>query len=469
MYGWRAETPQEMAARAPPVFPQDVRRCDNLFKVLTRQEVQDAMDRNERLCQGAPPIVIWPPTAAAADAEEREARRLQRVRPEQRRQPEQPRHVEASNSGNSGVRNVVPIRMQLLRDNNRLNNINGDEMTSDEIESMIRRDAQIYNIDGVQVWPRLEDAPSGRVAPSGRAAPSGSSAPSGSADPYNLADGARQRAIERNTREAMYLRHRHQLNDEIARAEANAQQAFIEANEHAAQRAAAAQRDAIKCSEQEQRLITRDTDVTNLLEMINKRDSTTETIPPDYLCPISQLIMSYPVTLEGLTYEKCAIEKWLTTSDTNPLTGLKIENNTLTPNIDLRSRITDYIESIKQRYLSNPIHVGDPILNESEAKPRSKPSRGKSPRGTSKRSDSPRGKSPRGTSKRTDSPRGKSRKTEKGETSEQAPVPSVPSEPPIGGRRKKSKKNSYKKARLRKNKHSKKTKLRKNKRSKKLH
>jgi len=45
----------------------------------------------------------------------------------------------------------------------------------------------------------------------------------------------------------------------------------------------------------------------------------------------------------------------------------------------------------------------------------------------------------------------------------------VPDEPLIGGRRKKSKKNSYKKTRLRKNKHAKKTKLRKNKRSKKLH
>lgn len=58
----------------------------------------------------------------------------------------------------------------------------------------------------------------------------------------------------------------------------------------------------------------------------------------DLECPITGEIMEDPVMLvaTGQSYEKKAIEKWLEDHDTDPLSGVKLEDKTLAPNIALR-------------------------------------------------------------------------------------------------------------------------------------
>ena len=56
-------------------------------------------------------------------------------------------------------------------------------------------------------------------------------------------------------------------------------------------------------------------------------------VPADFICPITAEIMTDPVsTVDGFTYEREAISKWLRTNDTSPRTGAKLESKTLTPN-----------------------------------------------------------------------------------------------------------------------------------------
>ena len=54
-------------------------------------------------------------------------------------------------------------------------------------------------------------------------------------------------------------------------------------------------------------------------------------------CPITMELMQDPVfTADGHTYERSAIEHWMKTNDTSPLTGEKLEHRILTPNHILR-------------------------------------------------------------------------------------------------------------------------------------
>ena len=55
------------------------------------------------------------------------------------------------------------------------------------------------------------------------------------------------------------------------------------------------------------------------------------------LCPILHAPFREPVVAEdGHTYERSAIENWMKTNDTSPLTGEKLEHRILTPNHILR-------------------------------------------------------------------------------------------------------------------------------------
>lgn len=70
-------------------------------------------------------------------------------------------------------------------------------------------------------------------------------------------------------------------------------------------------------------------------------------VPKEYYCSISGLIMVDPVnTVDGQTYEREEIERWLITDnkDTSPLTGLKLSSKTLTPVILIRNQIADFLE-----------------------------------------------------------------------------------------------------------------------------
>ena len=61
---------------------------------------------------------------------------------------------------------------------------------------------------------------------------------------------------------------------------------------------------------------------------------------PDFRCPITLGVMVDPViAADGHSYERVALEAWLTTHRTSPLTGAALEHMHVTPNHRLRSMI----------------------------------------------------------------------------------------------------------------------------------
>ena len=74
-----------------------------------------------------------------------------------------------------------------------------------------------------------------------------------------------------------------------------------------------------------------------------------ENISKNYICPISHDVFYNPVTTsDGQTYEKMEILRWfLEGNETSPLTGKKLENLEIVPNIILKNIISDW----KKQYL----------------------------------------------------------------------------------------------------------------------
>lgn len=67
--------------------------------------------------------------------------------------------------------------------------------------------------------------------------------------------------------------------------------------------------------------------------------------PKGYCCQITHCIMRDPVfATDGFTYEREAIEKWLKSHKTSPMTNLPLESKTLIPNKSLKSEIAAYID-----------------------------------------------------------------------------------------------------------------------------
>ena len=68
--------------------------------------------------------------------------------------------------------------------------------------------------------------------------------------------------------------------------------------------------------------------------------------PPDaFVCSITQELMEDPVmALDGHTYERCAIERWLERRHTSPKTGEELTGTMLLPNHSMRSQILDWRE-----------------------------------------------------------------------------------------------------------------------------
>jgi hypothetical protein len=63
------------------------------------------------------------------------------------------------------------------------------------------------------------------------------------------------------------------------------------------------------------------------------------------------------VSAEGHSYDKWAIEKWLETQHSSPITGLILQDQTLINNYALKSAIDDFtIKQIKHRKISTEIH-----------------------------------------------------------------------------------------------------------------
>lgn len=67
-------------------------------------------------------------------------------------------------------------------------------------------------------------------------------------------------------------------------------------------------------------------------------------IPTEFLCPITQSIMTDPVMCsDGYTYERVAIMQWLSNHNTSPITRTVINPNAIVTNRNLRDSITNYL------------------------------------------------------------------------------------------------------------------------------
>lgn len=79
-------------------------------------------------------------------------------------------------------------------------------------------------------------------------------------------------------------------------------------------------------------------EIISQLKSIEEKMKTDEIIPDCFICPISMQKFENPViSSEGHSFEKWAIEKWLITNNTSPITGLKLTNNILISNYALKS------------------------------------------------------------------------------------------------------------------------------------
>ncbi|KAG8069589.1 hypothetical protein GUJ93_ZPchr0006g41799 [Zizania palustris] len=69
-----------------------------------------------------------------------------------------------------------------------------------------------------------------------------------------------------------------------------------------------------------------------------------QTAPPShFICPILQEVMVDPyVASDGYTYDRKAIELWLSMNDKSPMTNLRLPHKSLIPNHSLRSAIMDW-------------------------------------------------------------------------------------------------------------------------------
>ena len=71
-------------------------------------------------------------------------------------------------------------------------------------------------------------------------------------------------------------------------------------------------------------------------------------IPNDFLCPITQEIFINPVMIDdGNTYEKDAIEEWLKSHNTSPLTGSELSSKDTMANNTLQRLIEQFIKDEK--------------------------------------------------------------------------------------------------------------------------
>eukprot|EP00041_Stephanoeca_diplocostata_P019135 m.407163 g.407163 ORF g.407163 m.407163 type:complete len:333 (+) comp21219_c0_seq10:1058-2056(+) len=73
-------------------------------------------------------------------------------------------------------------------------------------------------------------------------------------------------------------------------------------------------------------------------------------IPQDYCCPITQELFEDPViAMDGHTYERLHIVKWLESHETSPFTGEVMESKHLVPNHRLKSIVREWREKNDQK------------------------------------------------------------------------------------------------------------------------
>ena len=78
----------------------------------------------------------------------------------------------------------------------------------------------------------------------------------------------------------------------------------------------------------------------------SKKERKHRKVPPDFLCPITQEIMTDPVmALDGHSYERDAIQTWFGSGRSrikSPLTNETLASDLITPNHTLRKVIQDF-------------------------------------------------------------------------------------------------------------------------------
>tara|TARA_B100001057_G_C22258567_1_gene722271 strand:- start:79 stop:594 length:516 start_codon:yes stop_codon:yes gene_type:complete len=84
----------------------------------------------------------------------------------------------------------------------------------------------------------------------------------------------------------------------------------------------------------------------------------------NFMCPITHSLMVDPVILiDGHTYERKAIERWLTNHETSPKTNLPLVNKILIPNISIKVMIDEMVssgeldEKLYNEYISRKVEV----------------------------------------------------------------------------------------------------------------
>lgn len=80
---------------------------------------------------------------------------------------------------------------------------------------------------------------------------------------------------------------------------------------------------------------------------------TSTDIPDEYICPITMQIMTDPVILtDGHVYERKAIEQWLTTHDTSPISKQPVDKKMVIPCFVLRNLIEAFVATT-----ANKVHI----------------------------------------------------------------------------------------------------------------
>jgi len=75
-----------------------------------------------------------------------------------------------------------------------------------------------------------------------------------------------------------------------------------------------------------------------------------QAVEPDFMCPILHERMKVPVlAADGFTYERQAIEKWLSMHNTSPMTGAVLAHRYLTENFALRHLIEAYETQLAEK------------------------------------------------------------------------------------------------------------------------
>ena len=79
-------------------------------------------------------------------------------------------------------------------------------------------------------------------------------------------------------------------------------------------------------------------------------DEDSDSIPVEFRCPITQMVMKKPVmATDGHSYELKAMQKWLLKKQTSPVTGNPLANTSLVINQNLKKLIRDFTSAPKRK------------------------------------------------------------------------------------------------------------------------